>query len=137
MNDALIFAALKAAKSSGGGGGGGIHYFELDFDGEFKHDGVVQTYQDIVNVMNDQTKFLWLSLNNLVYIPNITIDGPNCAIAFSTTFVRNDGTAEEPEYVPYISRIIINSSEEIGFEEFALTRELYDYELQEIMEVFE
>lgn len=115
----LEYFLKKAAQGSGGG----IAYYQVDFhDDKFWHDNEELNYAALKTVMEDQTKFLWLSLNNLVYIPNITVEEPNGAFAFSTTFVRNDGGAEEPKYTPYISRIIINSNEEVGFEEFAVAR---------------
>lgn len=102
---------------------GGITYYQVEFsDNQFYHEGQPIDYNGLKAVMDDQTKFLWLSFDNLVYIPNIIVDGVNGALAFGTTFTRNDGTIDDPDYQTYSSRLIINSNNEIGFEEFKLAK---------------
>lgn len=102
---------------------GGINYYQVEFyDDHFYHGDTELSYADLKAIMDDQSKFLWLSFDNLVYIPNIVVDGDNGALAFGTTFTRNDGSADNPDYQTYSSRLIINSNNEIGFEEFKLQR---------------
>lgn len=99
------------------GSGGGMEYYKVTYDGNsIRHDGVVQTFELLVDKFNDDDYFLYAEANGLVMIPALPPIEGDSILEFSCSWVEFDETT--------ISRLIINSDNQIKFEDIKLaTRE--------------
>lgn len=85
-------------------------------DGQMVHDGVVQTYEDILAAFNDNGVFLYLSYLNLIFIPSFVVAGHEEEGRDAVEFASAYYYAEEPT----IARVIINSAEQIKYDQIVL-----------------
>lgn len=91
----------------------GMEFYEVTYvSGQFKHGEDVLDYAKLVDKFEDSRYFLYLSYQNLVYIPSIDT---NDALAFSVAWTRKEDLPAGEEYVqPYISRVIINTQNQVN-----------------------
>lgn len=85
-------------------------YYPLTCDGtHIQHDGVTLTYAEIKEKFDDESTFVYLTYQNLVYIPSIDVPRGTTAIAFSVDWSLTDHKEDYDVDRPYISRVIINN----------------------------
>lgn len=94
-----------------------MEYYAVTIEnGHMTHNGEVQTYADILNAFNDQSVFLYLSYLNLIFIPSFVVAGHEEEGRDAVEFASAYYYAEEPT----IARVIINSAEQIKYDQIAL-----------------
>lgn len=92
----------------GQGTSGGMSYYKVTCDMvHFYHDGVVQTYSDLVEKYNDDNYFLYAECNGLTFIPSLPPLEEDPILEFINTAIYGG--------VATITRLIINSSNEVKY----------------------
>lgn len=92
-----------------------MEYYKCVYDGSsIKHGDTVLTYNDIVEAYHDDNKFLFLEANGLTMIPCFPPVEGDPVIEFTSSWIEGGKTT--------ISRVIVNSDNEIKFEDVEVTK---------------
>lgn len=92
----------------GQGTSAGMSYYKVTCDMvHFYHDGVIQTYSDLVEKYNDDNYFLYAECNGLTFIPSLPPLEEDPILEFINTAIYGG--------VATITRLIINSSNEVKY----------------------
>lgn len=92
----------------------GMKFYKVDYNGgqNITHDGVVLTYNDLVEKYNDPKWFLYAEANQLTMIPSLPPVETDPIIEFSCSWIY-EGESR-------ISRLIINNLNQVKFENYSL-----------------
>lgn len=91
-------------------------YYKCVYDGtNIKYGDTVLTYNDIVEAYHDDNKFLFLEANGLTMIPCFPPVEGDPVIEFTSSWIEGGVTT--------ISRVIVNSNNQIKFEDVPLERQ--------------
>lgn len=92
-----------------------MEFYKVDYDGlRLRHNGEVLTYTDLVEKYNDNEYFLYVEDGYYTYIPALPPADDDPIIEFSCDYLYG-GKA-------YISRIIVNSDNQIKHEEIEIAK---------------
>lgn len=92
-----------------------MEFYKLDYvGGALSHDGVVLNYEQIIEKFNDNKYFLYAEGDGFVYIPTLPPLPGDEIIEFSSSYIYGGKN--------YMSRIIINSENQVKWEEIEIVR---------------
>ena len=92
-----------------------MEFYKLDYvGGALSHDGVVLNYAQIIEKFNDNKYFLYAEGDGFVYIPTLPPLPGDEIIEFSSSYIYGGKN--------YMSRIIINSENQVKWEEIEVVR---------------
>lgn len=106
---------------NGGGSEPAMSYYKVVYEGGvIKHNGQTLTYAQLVDKYNDNKYFLYAEANGLTMIPALPPMESDPILEFSCSWIY-DGKAT-------ISRLIINSNNQVKYENKYLTEDVTDTE---------
>lgn len=92
-----------------------MEFYKLDYiGGALSHEGVVLNYQQIVDKFNDDQYFVYATDGSFVFIPCLPPLPGDEILEFSSTYIYGGKN--------YIARIIINSENQVKWEEIEVAR---------------
>lgn len=107
-----------------------MEFYKLDYvGGSLSHEGVVLNYAQIIEKFNDNKYFLYAEGDGFVYIPTLPPLPGDEIIEFSSSYIYGGKN--------YMSRIIINSENQVKWEEIEVVRATDFKDLQSEVQTIE